>query len=63
MSVNLNRIRDGCVLNDCQVNHLFYADDAVLLAPSPSAMQKLLAICDKFASEHELVYNVCFNVR
>ena len=58
ISVNLNRLRDGCVLNDCQVNHLFYADDAVLLAPSPSAMQKLLAICDKFASEHELVYNV-----
>ena len=45
----------GCVFNSVWVNLLFYADDAVLLAPSPQAMQTKLKI---FAAVHELTYNV-----
>ena len=34
-----------------------YADDTVLLAPSPTALQKLIDICVDFANSHHLVYN------
>jgi hypothetical protein len=36
---------------------LAYADDFVLIAPTPSAMKKMLTICEEFAIE----YNVLFN--
>jgi hypothetical protein len=39
------------------VGALAYADDIVLLAPTPTAMRKLLAICDEFASEFNIVFN------
>ena len=34
-----------------------YADDIVLIAPSPTAMRKLLAICDSYALEFDIVFN------
>ena len=38
---------------------LAYADDIVLVAPSPSAMCKLLAIhvCDWYASDYNIIFN------
>jgi hypothetical protein len=39
------------------VGALAYADDIVLIAPTPSAMNKMLTICEEFAIE----YNVLFN--
>ena len=44
-------------MNGTRLNHLFYADDAVLLASSPTALQKLLDICSNYASLYELKYN------
>jgi len=58
LSKILNNVNDGCIFNGVRINHLLYADDAVLMAPSPHAMQKLLNVCDKFATKHELIYNV-----
>ena len=43
-----------------------YADDIVLLAPSPAALRHLLASCEQFSSEFHLVFNasktqpICF---
>ena len=34
-----------------------YADDVVLLAPSASAMRKMLILCDEFATEFSVVFN------
>ena len=34
-----------------------YADDTVLLAPSPKTLQSLINICVSFANNHGLVYN------
>ena len=34
-----------------------YADDIVLIVPSPSAVRKLLAICDGYASDYDIIYN------
>ena len=56
----LNRLAKchvGCyiVLNFLGV--LAYADDIVLLAPTPSAVRELLNICDNYAREYSLVFN------
>jgi len=36
---------------------LDYADDIVLLAPTPSAIRKLLNICDDYAREYSNIFN------
>ena len=38
-------------------NHLNYADDCVLLAPSSAALQSLISICEEFANDNEMIYN------
>ena len=56
-----SRLRDakvGCHMNGISMNHLNYADDAVMLAPSVSALQTLINICDNFANEYDMIYNV-----
>ena len=44
-----------------------YADDMVLLAPTVTALQTLLEVCDAYAGPHDIVYNttktVCMLVR
>ena len=57
LSVQLMKSNVGCIMNDVRMNHLMYADDSVILAPSPSGLQKLLLICEKFASDNELTFN------
>ena len=37
--------------------HWQYADDIVLLAPTPSAMRKLLQICEQYAQEYSITFN------
>ena len=54
----LNSSDVGCSVNSCKTNHLLYADDSVLLAPSPTAMQHLINICEKYAAKYELTFNV-----
>jgi len=51
LSKSLNDSGVGCTINSCVINHLFYADDAVLLAPSPDALKQLLKICENYACE------------
>ena len=48
----------GCHVNSECFNHLIYADDTVLLAPSPAALQKLIDVCNTYVSSHDLVFNV-----
>ena len=45
LSVVLGYSPVGCNVNNIAMNHMFYADDSVLLAPSPRALQKLFDIC------------------
>ena len=51
LSLRLNCTRLGCSMYDRLINHLFYADDAVILATSPYVLQKLLNICAQYADE------------
>jgi exonuclease III len=57
LSVELNNSNNGCVLNGITMNHLMYADDTCLLAPSPAALQHLLDICSEFARLNDIVFN------
>jgi len=40
------------------VNHLLFADDAVIFAPSAKGLKQLLDICSKFALSHNVVFSV-----
>lgn len=55
--VLLSKAGIGCFIGSNFVGALAYADDIVLLAPSASAMRKMLAICDSYASEYHIVFN------
>ena len=58
LSVRLTNSRIGCHINDTCVNHIIYADDSVLLSPSPAGLQKLLDICNIYAENHDITYNI-----
>ena len=56
----LNRINRSGI--GCHIVHLSYAgcgyaDDAGLISPSVTALQKLLCICEKFADEYDVLFN------
>jgi Reverse transcriptase (RNA-dependent DNA polymerase) len=56
----LNRLADchvGCYIGSNFLGALAYADDIVLLAPTPSAIRKLLHICDVYAREYSIIFN------
>mgnify|MGYP006335670613 FL=1 len=55
--VRLSAAGVGCYLGFNFVGALAYADDVVLLAPTPSAMRKLLQICDVYAAEFDITFN------
>ena len=39
------------------INHLYYADDLVIIAPSSRALQLLLDLCSEYAEEHLILHN------
>ena len=47
----------GCHIGSNFVGSLAYADDLVLLAPSPAALRKMLLICDAYAVEYNILFN------
>ena len=48
----------GCYLNKVCMNHLFYADDAVLLAPTSEGLQRLTDVCQSYAVENDMMYHL-----
>ena len=49
--------RIGCHIARQCVNHIAYADDMVLLAPSIKALLTLIDMCFKFAFENDILSN------
>jgi hypothetical protein len=47
----------GCYIGEAFLGALAYADDLVLLAPTPGAMRLLLSLCDNFALNYDIVFN------
>ena len=56
-SVKLSESRIGGKLAGKLLNHLCYADDICLVSISSAGMQKLLNICNEFASENDLLFS------
>ena len=57
LSIALNGCHTGYVVDNIPVNHLLYADDLVVFAPSISGLRELLKVCDVFADSHDIKYN------
>jgi hypothetical protein len=57
LSNNLNSSGIGCIVNDIFYNHFMYADDAALIAPSASGLQKLIQVCEMYASDCDIIFN------
>jgi len=55
LSCNLNQSYISCSMNGMIINHLMYADDTCIIAPSPSAIQELLDICADFAVSNFII--------
>jgi hypothetical protein len=47
----------GCYIGRQFVGALAYADDIVLLAPTPNAMRKLLQLCQDYADDFSITFN------
>jgi hypothetical protein len=54
----LNAASVGCYIGSLLVNHLLFADDAVIFAPSAKGLQQLLNICSYFAETHDILFNI-----
>ena len=57
LSSLLNKHRTGCYIGERIVNHLIYADDLVVIAPSGVGLQRLLDVCCEFGLSHDVKYN------
>ena len=57
LSLALNDLNVGCNLNTT-INHLFYADDLVLVSPSKRGLQKLISVCETFSKAHSIKFNI-----
>jgi len=53
----LQRSGLGCVLNQTYFGCLIYADDIMLISQSVTNMQKMLNICDEFATDVDVKFN------
>ena len=57
LSDQLMLCNSGCYVDDVCINHVMYADDICLLAPSANAMQILLDTCYSYGLIHDIVFN------
>ena len=44
------------------INHLSFADDMCIIAPSARSLQTLLDICQKYSTSHNIMYNTAKSV-
>ena len=56
LSILLDQSGVGCHYL-ASLNHLYYADDMVILSPTPFGLQKLLNICSEYAKDHDILFN------
>ena len=57
LNEKLSLSKIGCHIDGTCFNHLAYADDLALLAPSAKALNKLLSLCEEFAEEHYVIFS------
>ena len=57
LSVCLTQCKAGCHLNETVTNHVMYADDICLMAPSAMALQKMLNLFYEFSLSNDIIFN------
>ena len=50
LSNKLNNVNAGCITGSSLINHLMYADDLVLMAPSSIGLSMLLSVCSEYGT-------------
>jgi len=58
LSIKLTKCGVGCRVGSVVVNNVFYADDICLLASSIAALKIMLDICENYAVQHDLIFNL-----
>ena len=53
----LRQLGVGCHISGVFYGAALYADDLVLVAPSRNGLQKMLDLCQKYATEHNLAFS------
>ena len=56
LSKALIKLGIGCNVG-VYINHLFYADDLCILAPTAMALQQIVNVCYDYGSNHDIVFN------
>ena len=57
LSKHLNDVRSVCFIWHQCINHVMYADDICLLAPSALGLQKLLEMSYGFCKDNDIIFN------
>ena len=57
LSQDLATCKSGCYINEQCMNHVMYADDICLLAPSAIGLQRLLDVCFDFSIINDIMFN------
>ena len=57
LRLQLHRQSMGCSVGGTVVNHMLYADDVVLFAPSAKGLQKLLDFSHTYGCNHDIEFN------
>ena len=55
LSQDLAMCKSGCYINEQCMNHVMYADDICLLAPSAIGLQRLLDVCFDFSISNDIM--------
>ena len=58
LSAQLQKLPVGCCCGDMVVNHLMYADDIVLLAPSGKGMQTIIDTTYAYGNAYDIIFNL-----
>ena len=57
LSGALSHCKAGCYINEQCMNHIMYADDICVMAPTAIALQKLLDVC----FEYSILQTICYS--
>ena len=57
LSGALSHCKAGCYINEQCMNHIMYADDIRIMAPTAIALQKLLDVCFEYSIAKDLSFN------
>ena len=57
MSNELALCKSGCYINEQCMNHVIYADEICLLAPSAIGLQQMLDVCLNFSICNDIIFH------